>query len=68
MFLIKHYFDIGYKYKEILVALLVVHGIKVSFRHLKRLLKSIALRRVNVDSATDNIIRAILLQLSGSGK
>lgn len=66
--LIKHYFMLGYKYKEILVALICIHGIKISYTHLKRLLKQMDLRRKVVESPADSIIRAILKEISGSGR
>jgi hypothetical protein len=37
MDLVVHYFSVGNKYKEILANLLLIHGIKVSNRHLKNL-------------------------------
>jgi hypothetical protein len=66
--LINHYFGIGYKYKEILTALTVLHGIKLSLRHLKRLIHALNLSRLVPDSRIDDIIRGILQELSGSGQ
>ena len=44
-YLIRLYFAAGHKYRTILQFLHVVHGIKLSMRHLKRVLKSLGLRR-----------------------
>ena len=61
--LIKYYFNLGYKYKEILAL-----KIKISFRHLKRLLKKLSLCRKDPESPIEPIICAILKELSGSGR
>ena len=66
--LIRHYFCRGYKYKEILAALICIHGIKISFRQLKRLLKRMSLYRRGPESPIETIISAILKEISGRGR
>ena len=68
MNLIIHYFSVGYKYKEILASLLLIHGIKLSLRQLKNIIKKQGLRRRTPESDLGDIIFAILEELSGSGK
>lgn len=67
MQMIVHYFSLGYKYKEILAAL-VLCGIRISFRHLKRCIRQLGLRRRTSESDLCNIIRYMLHEMSGSGK
>ena len=43
--LIETYFHLGLKYKEILLFLLDVHGVEISIRQLKRILKQRGLGR-----------------------
>ena len=43
--LIRKYFNLGFPYHEILVFLSKFHGIMLSLRHVKRLLKTMGLRR-----------------------
>jgi hypothetical protein len=68
MDLIVNYFSVGYKYKDILASLLLIHGLKVSYRHFKRIIKKLNLQRRTVESNNEDIFRAILGELSGSGK
>lgn len=68
MNLIVHYFSIGYKYKEILASLVLIHGIKLSYRHLRRIIRKQNLYRRTSESDIEDIIRAILEELSGSGR
>lgn len=67
--IIYSYFKLGYKYKEIIAALFSVYGIKISLRQLKRLLKRMQLRRRGIpEDPLDQIISAMLKEISGSGK
>lgn len=69
--LIKEYFDLGYTYKEIVASLVCTHGITLSLRHLKRILKRHGLRRKLPDggeSPLADIIIGIDKELNGSGK
>jgi len=65
--IIEDYFHLGFSYKEIVLFLLCRHGIKLSLRHVKRLLRSRELRRrKNYDSLPD-VIDVIIKELQGSG-
>ena len=69
--LVQQYFSLGYTYKEIIVSLLCSHGIVLSLRHLKRLLRSMGLTRRferTGESPVADIITAIIHELNGSGK
>ena len=67
--LIEQYFSLGLNYCEILGFLLVGHGIQLSLRQLKRILKSLNLRRRNTNAGPDidETIAAIENELRGSG-
>ena len=59
--LIRRYFYLGYTHKEILISLLCSHGIKLSIRHLKRLLRQMGLRRrLGVYAPISDVIVAII--------
>ena len=67
--LIRRYFCLGYTYKEILMSLLCSHGIRLSLRHLKRLLRQMGLkRRLGVYTPIADVIAAIIYEINGSGK
>lgn len=69
--LIKHYFDKGLSYLEIVNALLIHHAIRLSVRHLKRLLQRMGLRRVRYagqESSEDCVKEIIQEELKGSGQ
>lgn len=66
--LIKYYFQMGLKYRDIIRALNLYHGIDISERHLKRLLKGQHLSRRKHYSAVNDIITFIDNQLRFSGK
>ena len=51
--LIETYFHLGLKYKEILLFLLDVHGVEISIRQLKRILKRGLGRRRNPSEDAD---------------
>ena len=65
--LIEEYFLLGFNYSEVLSFLLVYHGIRLSLRHLKRILKKRELRRRNVQSSTQRVIDAVEQELQWSG-
>ena len=65
--LIEYYFHLGISYSEILMLLESLHGIYLSIRQLKRILRNRGLgRRINRPDPED-ICRAIQLELRGSG-
>lgn len=66
--LIRQYFDLGYTYKEIIMSLLCSHGIVLSLRHLKRLIRRMGLRRRRVDSPIADVIAAIIYEVNSSGR
>ena len=65
--LIECYFNLGLDYSEILSFVLLVHGIQLSIRRLKRVLFSKGLRRRRNHSQPQEIIAAIERELEGSG-
>ena len=67
-YLIKEYFRLGFNYTEILSFLALYHGVRLSLRHLKRILVSQGLRRKKIQSPIERVADAIdqELQLSGS--
>jgi predicted AAA+ superfamily ATPase len=60
--LIERYFKLGLKYKEICLFLLSLHGIEISVRHLKRILRQRQLARRNQISPND-VYEALLRRL-----
>lgn len=68
---IANYFQAGFTNKEILAALIIRHGIKLSLRHLKRLLNKLNLRRFPrgfQESPREDIVASINQELQASGK
>ena len=65
--LIERYFHLGLKYKEIILFLIAVHGIHISTRQLKRILKQRGLGRRRNPSSANDVIEAIRRELNGSG-
>ena len=65
--LIKSYCRLGFSYKEVLLFLAVSHGIHLSLRHLKRLIRGLGITRRNNESDLRNVISAINEELSKSG-
>ena len=65
--LIKHYFSLGLQYSEILAFLLSFHGIQLSLRQLRRILRREGLRRRKDHSDIEQVINAIETELEGSG-
>ena len=64
---IKTYFNLGFKAQEIVLFLVSVHGIRVSLRHLKRILKRLGCRRRRFQSNLDEIVGVVEEELRGSG-
>ena len=65
--LIKHYFSLGLQYSEILAFLLSFHGIQLSLRQLRRILRREGLRGRKDHSDIEQVINAIETELEGSG-
>ena len=54
--LITTYFNLGLNYTEITAFLLLYHGIKISLRHLKRILRAKGLKRKGYCSPISDVI------------
>lgn len=65
--LIERYFSMGINYMEILAFLVMYHGICLSMRQLKRILRERGLSRRKQQSSVSEIIDAIENELRGSG-
>ena len=65
--LIECYFNLGLDYSEIINFLLLVHGIRLSVRQLKRVLFSKGLCRRKNHSDIEEVIAAVERELDGSG-
>jgi len=65
--IINHYFSFGLAYSGILAFLLCFHGIEISLRQLKRVLRRQGLRRRKDHSGIREILNAIEDELEGSG-
>ena len=65
--LIRKYFHLGFNYAEILTFLILTHGIRLSLRQLKRVLRSQGLFRRRGHSDPHEITGAVELELHGSG-
>ena len=57
--MIEDYFGLGFSYSEVLSFLQVYHDIRLSLRHLKRILKKRGLRRRNIQSNVETVIDAV---------
>ena len=66
--LIEHYFNLGLSYAEILCFLVAVHGIHISLRQLKRILKQLGLRRRGNLDSINKVITNVESELPGSGR
>ena len=64
---IQKYFNLGFPYEEILVFLSKFHAIILSLRQLKRLLKTMGLRRRKVCSSVYEVVSEVERELRGSG-
>ena len=65
--LIEEYFKAGLNYSEISAFLFLVHGVLLSVRQLKRILKAMGLQRRRNPSDVNDIIDALEQELRGSG-
>ena len=65
--IINHYFSLGLAYSEILAFLMCFHGIEISLRQLKRVLRRQGLRRRKGHSGIREILNAIETELEGCG-
>ena len=65
--IIEHYFKLGLQYTEILAFLNSLHGVQLSLRHLKRILRAKGLRRRNDNATVEEVFATIQQQLEGSG-
>jgi hypothetical protein len=66
--LIHQYFNRNYSYAEIVLVLNFSHGIYLSIRHLKRLLKQLNLNRRITWTPLDVVFKALNEELVGSGR
>ena len=65
--LIRSYFEQGFSYAEIVATMLIVHGVSISLRHLKRLLSLAGLRRRGFrESPLHLLVDSILRELENS--
>ena len=65
--LVEGYFRLGIDYVEILAFLIICHGIRLSMRQLKRILRERGLTRRIQQSPMNEIVDAIENELQGSG-
>ena len=66
-YLIEQYFHLGLNYSEIISFLLLRHGVRLSLRQLKRILRSRGLRRRKIQSLIDRVVNAVDQELQSSG-
>lgn len=66
--LIALYYHAGYTVQEVIGFLAVRHDIAVSERHIHRILRRMNLLRRNKESLLEDVVQAILLELSGSAR
>ena len=64
---IETYFNLGFAAQEIVLFLASVHGLFISVRHLKRILRSLGCRRRRFQSDVDEIVQVVQEELRGSG-
>ena len=65
--LIKRYCELGFHYKEIMLFLALYHGLQLSLRHLKRLIKNLGIKRRRDPSDLRDVFSAVDEELSKSG-
>ena len=65
--LVQQYFDLGLNYVEIISFLLLIHGISLSIRQLKRILRRKGLTRRQNFSDPAEVVAAVERELQGSG-
>ena len=64
---IKRYFYLGFNYLEIVGFLVNVHGIRLSLRQIKRILRKRGCTRLNERSDLDDVVQVMENELRGSG-
>ena len=64
---IENYFNLGLSTPEITMFLLSIHGICISLRHLKRILRRLGCRRRCSQSNLQDVVEAVKEELRGSG-
>ena len=65
--LIRHYFNLGLKYKDIVHVLFNTHGLRLSLRQLKRILEKISLHRRKGETDIMYVVDFIIHEQRGSG-
>lgn len=65
--LIENYFKLGFQYSEILAFLSALHGIQLSLRQLKRILRTMCLRRQKDHASVEEVVDIIQQELHGTG-
>lgn len=65
--LIETYFNLGFAAQEIVLFLAILHGLCISLRHLKRILRRLGCRRRRFKSDLDEIVQVVQGELRGSG-
>ncbi|CAH3030587.1 unnamed protein product, partial [Porites evermanni] len=66
-YLIEQYFHLDLNYSEIISFLPLRHGVCLSLRQLKRILRSRGLRRRKIQSRIDRVVNAVDQELQSSG-
>ena len=66
-YLIEQYFCLGFNFPEIMSVLLLCHGVRLSLRQLRRILRSRGLRRRRNQSRIERVVNAIDQKLQSSG-
>ena len=65
--IIENYFNLGLTASEIALFLVSVHGIRISLRHLKRILRQLGCIRRRHPSDLNEVVQAVEEELRGSG-
>ena len=65
--IIDNYFNLGLTASEIALFLVSVHGIRISLRHLKRILRQLGCTRRRHPSDLNEVVQAVEEELRGSG-
>ena len=65
--IIENYFNLGLTASEIALFLVSVHGIRISLRHLKRILRQLGCTRRRHPSDLNEVVQAVKEELRGSG-
>jgi len=65
--LVKHYFELGYSYKEISASLSTVHNVQLSIRQINRILRRFGLYRRHNHASPESILLGVADEIKGSG-